>query len=289
MRTETIAATDRHPTAPLGLRRVAALTAAALTTMSATVAMAPAAQAATVAPPVVENVAAATAVAVLTAHETASAATIPDDFITVLGYRPVPVHGLLTNPGGDCSSPVPLPAEFETACKAHDLGYDLLRYADRRGEPLGPWARQAVDAALDRRMREACDARTESWGRARCYTMADIADTVVDLNSRRQHYGAPVVETMLGAGVTASGWSGWLVGLAGLGALGLGTLLALVLGALRRASGDRSAGAGSISSGIANASATRNACTPSTSSRDLTTLASSAPIRHNAVTAGVSA
>nr|WP_246124290.1 hypothetical protein [Nocardia bhagyanarayanae] len=209
--------------------------------------MAPAAQAATVAPPVVENVAAATAIAALIANETGSAAALPGDFTTVLGYRPVAVHGMLTNPGGDCSSPVPLPAEFDTACKAHDLGYDLLRYADRRGEPLGPWARQAVDAALDRRMREACDARTEPWGRAKCYAMADIADTVVDLNSRRQHYGAPVVETMLGAGVAASGWSGWLVGLAGLGALGLGTLLALVLGALRRASDGRFENAGDIS------------------------------------------
>ncbi|MCP2280796.1 hypothetical protein APR09_006405 [Nocardia amikacinitolerans] len=287
MRTETTAATDRHPTAPLGLRRVAALTAAALTTMSATVAMAPAAQAATVAPPVVENVAAATAVAALIVNETASAAALPDDFATVLGYRPVPVHGLLTNPGGDCSSPVPLPTEFETACKAHDLGYDLLRYADRRGEPLGPWARQAVDAALDRRMREACDARTEPWGRARCYAMADIADTVVDLNSRRQHYGAPVVETMLGAGGAATGWSGWRVGPAGLGALGLGTLLALLLGALRRASGGRSEDA--APSGITDASATRSPRTPRTSSRSVTTLAGSAPIRYNSVAAGVSA
>ncbi|WP_435593270.1 hypothetical protein [Nocardia sp. bgisy118] len=242
MRIETIAAPARRPdAAPTGLRRVAALTAAALTTMSATVALAPAAQAASVAHPVVENIAAATAIAALTAGETDSAAALPDDFATVLGYRPVPMRGLLTNPGGDCSSPVPLPAEFETACKAHDLGYDLLRYADRRGEPLGPWARQAVDAALDRRMREACDVRTESWGRARCYAMADIADTVVDLNSRRQHYGAPVVETLLGAGGAATGRSGWLVGLAGLGLLGLGGLSALVLGALRSAADGRSA------------------------------------------------
>ncbi|MGW4740518.1 hypothetical protein [Nocardia xishanensis] len=236
MRTETIAAPDRRQdAAPAGLRRAAALAAAALTTMSAVVALAPAAQAVSAAHPVVENVAAATAIAALTSGETASAAALPDDFATVLGYRPVPVRGLLANPSGDCSSPVPLPAEFETACKAHDLGYDLLRYADRRGEPLGPWARQAVDAALDRRMRAACDARTEPWGRARCYAMADIADTVVDLNSRRQHYGAPVVETLLGAGGAAAGRGGWLVGLAGLGLLGLGALLTLVLGAPRQA------------------------------------------------------
>ncbi|MGN2636709.1 hypothetical protein ACTD5D_11050 [Nocardia takedensis] len=161
--------------------------------------------------PVAENVWAARAVTELTGELTGPV-TVPPDFETSAGYRPVTVDGTVLNPDGDCSSPVPLPAEFDTACKAHDLGYDLLRYADRAGQPLGPWARQAVDAAFDRRMRHACAARVGAAGRAGCFAAAEIADTVVDLNSRRQDYGAPVVETPIAAGVVAA-----LLGVAALG------------------------------------------------------------------------
>lgn len=205
-------------------RRAAALTAAAC---AAAVVLTPTAGAAEPALPVTQNRAAAFAVGHLTEAESVSAARIPDDFAELFGYLPEAVDGLLANPGGDCSSPVPLPAEFDTACKAHDLGYDLLRYADLRGEPLGPWARQALDATLDRRMRAACDTRAEPVSRARCHAMAVIADTVVDLNSRRQDYGAPVTESLRDA-------SGWVLGSAGVGLLGLGALLALVLGRTRR-------------------------------------------------------
>ncbi|MFE3443691.1 hypothetical protein ACFXNW_11715 [Nocardia sp. NPDC059180] len=191
--------------------RVAALTAAALTTMAATVMLAPATQAAVLAP-APENTSAADAVAALTSGEPGSAAAVPGDFTDVMGYRPAVVDGLLVNPHGDCSSPVPLPAEFDTACKAHDLGYDLLRYADRQGAPLGPWARQALDRTLGDRMSLACDARTDSFDRGRCHLMAAVADTVVDLNSRRQDYGVPVTESFLGAGVADSAVRPWLIG-----------------------------------------------------------------------------
>ncbi|WP_256670604.1 hypothetical protein [Nocardia cyriacigeorgica] len=191
--------------------RVAALTAAALTTMAATVMLAPATKAASVAP-AQENTSAADAVADLTSGGPGSAAAIPDEFAAVMGYRPAVVDGLLLNPHGDCSSPVPLPAEFETACKAHDLGYDLLRYADRQGAPLGPWARQALDRTLGDRMSLACDARTGSFARGRCHVMAGVADTVVDLNSRRQDYGVPVTESFLGAGAADSPVRPWLIG-----------------------------------------------------------------------------
>ncbi|MEV0293098.1 hypothetical protein [Nocardia sp. NPDC050710] len=221
------------------LRRCAAATAVALTVMTATVTLAPTTRAATVEQPGVENPSAASAVAALTADVPGAAAVLPADFADVLGYRPGTVDGLLVNPSGDCSSPVPLPAEFDTPCKAHDLGYDLLRYADRRGEPLGPWARQAIDATLDRRMQEACVARGDAFHRAGCFTMAAIADTVVDLNSRRQHYGTPVAESLFGA--ADSGVSGWLIGSIGLGVTGLATLLAFLLGSLRRGPGAQAA------------------------------------------------
>ncbi|WP_139347743.1 hypothetical protein [Nocardia donostiensis] len=189
-------------------RRAAALAAATLTAMSAAVALAPATSAATFTPPAAESERAAAAVSGLTSGP-GSTISLPADFAAVSGYRPATVDGLLVAPHGGCSSPVPLPAEFDTACKAHDLGYDLLRYADRSGAPLGPWARQALDHTLDVRMRQACAARTEPIARIRCRAMAGIAATAVDLNSRRQDYGVPVVETLFGAGFVGSALRPW--------------------------------------------------------------------------------
>ncbi|QCQ91853.1 hypothetical protein [Rhodococcus sp. SGAir0479] len=140
-----------------------------------------------------EDTDAARAVVELIATDAAIAGTdVPADFVERFGYRPRSEDGLLVNPGGACSSPVPLPTEFDTACKAHDLGYDLLRYAHLNGGDLGPWARTALDAQLDRRMHDACDARERD--RMSCFAMANTATTAVSLNSRRQGYGVPVDE-----------------------------------------------------------------------------------------------
>lgn len=192
--------------------------------MAATVFLAPAPHAAA-ASAAVESAQAVTAVADLTAGGPGSLTAIPPDFAAAFGYRPSTLDGLVVNPRGDCSSPVTLPPEFDTACKAHDLGYDLLRYADRRGQPLGPWARQALDATLDRHMHEACATRVESFSRARCDAMATIANTAVDLNSRRQAYGAPVVESLLGAENSKPAVSRKLLGVLGTGVVGLGAVL----------------------------------------------------------------
>ncbi|PTR31823.1 hypothetical protein C8K36_101859 [Rhodococcus sp. OK519] len=152
--------------------------------------------------PLREDAAAARAVTALTALTAEDpspdvvpgdfAAVLPGDFAAVMGYRPAAVDGMLVNPDGSCSSPVPLPAEFDTACKAHDFGYDLLRYAHLGGGDLGTWARTEIDAQLDRRMHDACDTRIRD--RASCFVMADTAATAVAWNSRRQSYGAPVDE-----------------------------------------------------------------------------------------------
>ena len=161
------------------------------------VALSPAAGAAEVVPGT-ENSAARAAVLALTgAHP--ERAPIPADFGTSQGYLPVEVNGVPVDPGGQCSSPIPLPAEFDAACKAHDLGYDLLRYAEVHGNPLGPWARRAVDAALEQRMFDACATRGGTLTRLRCDTMATVATSAVDLNSRRQNYAAPMPEYLFGA------------------------------------------------------------------------------------------
>ncbi|WP_429415508.1 hypothetical protein [Nocardia sp. GAS34] len=132
--------------------------------------------------------------------------------------------GLLVDPGGECSSPVRLPAEFRTACQAHDLGYDMLRYADAHGQPLGPWARRAVDTALEQRMRSACDHEREQ---ARCQAMATVAAKAVDLNSRRQNYATPRPEYLFGTKLSGEHF--------GLQLLAVAAPVALALSATARA------------------------------------------------------
>ncbi|MFR9752034.1 hypothetical protein ACL02S_13505 [Nocardia sp. 004] len=176
-------------------RRLASTTAA--TAVAATMVLIPVPQATAVVTPA-ENRQASAAVTELTTGVPGEL-VLPADFITSFGYRPSMVDGLVVNPRGSCSTPVPLPTEFDTACKAHDLGYDLLRYADQRGGPLGPWARRALDLTLGLRMQQACTARSAPFSRTRCEVMAAIASTAVDLNSRRQDYGVPIAESLLGA------------------------------------------------------------------------------------------
>ncbi|MFF2552017.1 hypothetical protein ACFVUS_13520 [Nocardia sp. NPDC058058] len=177
------------------LHRVGMLAGAATVLFSVAVAFAPSAGAAATAPVIAENAAARVGIMESTAAQPDPSA-IADGFVAEFGYRPIIEDGMLVNPGGDCSSPIPLPREFDTACKAHDLGYDMLRYAGNHGQPLGPWARQTADAALDQRMHESCLARADGLSRARCQLMAGVAATFVDLNSARQDYGVPVHEAM---------------------------------------------------------------------------------------------
>lgn len=175
----------------------AAAAAAVLTVTTAV--LTPVAGAASTATPTHENRIAAAAITTVTAPDvepSTAAAAIPADFAAVLGYQPVVIDGMLTDPNGDCSSPVTLPVEFDTACKAHDLGYDLLRYADKSGAELGTWARIAVDEQLGLRMHDACGERESTTGRFGCYAMADIASGFVDGNSWRQGYVSPRPEPL---------------------------------------------------------------------------------------------
>lgn len=176
--------------APLG--RASTLTAAAAVLFAAAAVFMPInASAAT--PPTTEN-AVARAGLLESVADHPDTSVIPADFAAEAGYQPVLRDGMLTDPKGRCSSPVTLPAEFIPACQAHDFGYDMLRYAARRGQPLGPWARQASDAGLERRMHAACADRTEFASHTYCEVMASVATTAVDLNSIRQDYGVPVYE-----------------------------------------------------------------------------------------------
>ncbi|MFW0791927.1 hypothetical protein [Gordonia sp. CPCC 205333] len=140
-------------------------------------------------PPHVEDAAAAATVAALTGSDPSSAlGHLPPSFATTMGYQPVieqVADGRFpANPSGSCSSPVPLPGRFEPLCRTHDLGYDLLRYADRSGKPLGAWARTALDSMLIDRMSASCTDPT-------CTASAHFAQVALGLNTWRQHDGAP--------------------------------------------------------------------------------------------------
>lgn len=144
-----------------------------------------------------ENTAAAHAVEAITAGGARSLAAIPADFADVMGYQPSLVTDSVgtaraVKPGGSCSSPVGFLdlSPFELECKAHDLGYDLLRYAAASGGELGPWARKTIDDQFT----AAIDDRAGVLGGASSQAKVWLADAGVRFNSWRQGQGVPVGE-----------------------------------------------------------------------------------------------
>lgn len=146
-----------------------------------------------------ENVAAAQAVAALTTPGTAqTAAILPRDFAEVVGYRPAVVTDAdgsahLVKPSGECSWIGATSYDFGRACKTHDLGYDLLRYATASGGELGPWARRAIDGQLGEELRARCDAIE---GGPSCDALAGVTSSAVEANSWRQGQGNPGAERL---------------------------------------------------------------------------------------------
>lgn len=149
-------------------------------------------------PSVPENRPAAHAVDVLTARSggdrpAALSAALPADFAAVMGYRPVAVTDPdgsvhLTDPSGGCSWLGDTRYGFGRACRSHDLGYDVLRYATAKGGELGPWARRAIDDRFAADLRARC---SEPDGGAGCSALARATTGAVGFNSWRQGYGNP--------------------------------------------------------------------------------------------------
>jgi uncharacterized membrane protein len=143
-------------------------------------------------------------------------AWLPADFEQVMGYRPVveTVAGVsaASRADGGCSSPVgdlgnhPVGA----ACRAHDFGYDLLRYAAATGQTLDTAARQAVDRQFQVDMDRGCGA--DHTG---CRLLAGTYTAAVWVNSVREGWGPPIPSSARAAQAQAAGLSA-LVGLAGL-------------------------------------------------------------------------
>lgn len=139
---------------------------------------------------------------------------LPPDFRAVTGagageeaapdgtVRSVHIDGGCSAPWGDDGTRW----NFDTACRAHDLGYDLLRYADAKGHPLDPALRDALDQRLTDDMHATCDTNPRGSGRA-CHAVASLYAAGMDVNSWHQRWGPPTGEPLgpLLAGVAAIG------------------------------------------------------------------------------------
>jgi fucose 4-O-acetylase-like acetyltransferase len=131
-------------------------------------------------------------------------AAVPAGFASVMGYVPVPTRMAdgavrLAKPNGACSVPGGgAPFGFEQACKVHDYGYDLLRYAHASGQHLTAEARRQLDAMFGRDLHARCRATRHGLARLGCHAVAGVFNTGVSVNSWRQRYGNPGVESLPG-------------------------------------------------------------------------------------------
>ncbi|KAA2252697.1 hypothetical protein F0L68_34855 [Solihabitans fulvus] len=138
-------------------------------------------------------------------------AAMPADFPSLIGYLPMTAtmsDGTVRayKPNSHCSAPLlgAGPYDFDLACKVHDIGYDMLRYAEYRGQPLGPDARRLVDDTWSGLMDARCDSAYQGVSRSVCHGTASMYAFAVWANSWRQRFGTPHWEP-------AGAWSTGLV------------------------------------------------------------------------------
>ncbi|MEC3978390.1 phospholipase A2 [Amycolatopsis sp. H20-H5] len=124
---------------------------------------------------------------------------LPADFTALTGITPgrltardgtvraVHTDGGCSTPWGDDNTKW----DYAVPCKAHDLGYDLLRYAARKGHPLDQDARAALDARLSADMHAACGLNPMDSPRT-CQLVATLYSAGLVINSWHQRWGPPV-------------------------------------------------------------------------------------------------
>ena len=124
---------------------------------------------------------------------------LPADFTQVTGVKPgamsapdgtvraVHVDGGCSTPWGDDDTKW----NYAVPCKAHDLGYDLLRYAEKVGQPLDPAIRAGLDARLTADMRDMCHLNPMG-SPGTCETVASLYTAGLEMNSWHQRWGPPV-------------------------------------------------------------------------------------------------
>ncbi|MBM7813060.1 acyltransferase family protein [Saccharothrix algeriensis] len=158
--------------------------------------------------PLTGDVAVAAAAVEAMARPTAGGSPLagfPADFNAVTGRSPVVVTApdgtaRALDPRGGCSGPAgDTEWDFGVGCRAHDLGYDLLRYAEHKGRPLPPEARKALDARLAADMHGQCDLNPRDSA-SRCHAVAGLYAAGLEFNSWRQRWGPPGHEPVLAWG-----------------------------------------------------------------------------------------
>lgn len=160
-----------------------------------------------IAQPARHNSAAADSIVEALVAGDASPAQIPSDFVGDLGYTPTERSGTLLAPQGGCSTPGGIgPSEFGTACQTHDLGYDVLRYAEMEDGRLSAKARLELDWMLYLDLLHTCDDPV-------CSATATAYYGAVSANSIRQGFKAPHAEP-------ATPWVALAVAVVGLSAVG---------------------------------------------------------------------
>lgn len=121
---------------------------------------------------------------------------LPLDFAHQTGRDPKTVRvadGTLrvVDASGGCSGPAgDTEWDFSAGCRAHDLGYDLLRYAEAKGHPLGPDARKALDDRLAEDLHTQCRANPRGAEQT-CHVVAETYALGLKFNSWRQRWGPP--------------------------------------------------------------------------------------------------
>ncbi|HVK22373.1 MAG TPA: phospholipase A2 [Actinokineospora sp.] len=126
---------------------------------------------------------------------------LPADFTTVTGvvagHAAAPEGGFrAVHVGGGCSTPWgddDTRWHFSAGCQAHDLGYDLLRYAEAKGHPLGADARRRLDDRLSADMHAQCD-RDPRGSAGTCEVVASLFSAGLVVNSWHQRWGPPRTE-----------------------------------------------------------------------------------------------
>ncbi|GAB2855878.1 hypothetical protein JOD27_003107 [Lentzea nigeriaca] len=121
---------------------------------------------------------------------------LPSDFAQHMGRDPKTVTApdgtlRLVDASGGCSGPAgDTEWDFSVGCRAHDLGYDLLRYAEDKGHPLGQSARKALDDRLTADLHTQCRLNPRGAEQS-CQVVAETYALGLKFNSWRQRWGPP--------------------------------------------------------------------------------------------------